>query len=86
MVNVAAPSPSENARHAVARGAPSRPNQGRVAKRRVLSFLEREGVRDADAAPQIIELLHRISATMDYASMYLPTDIPLSGSILVQIE
>ena len=29
---------------------------------------------------------YRISATMDYPSMYLPTDIPLSGSILVQIE
>lgn len=28
---------------------------------------------------------YRISATMDYASMYLPV-IPLSGSILVQIE
>jgi hypothetical protein len=42
----------------------SRPNRGRIAKRRIFAFLEREGQRDREVAAEIVALLHRISATM----------------------
>ena len=42
----------------------SRVNQGRVAKSRVLAFLRKEGLRDAEAAKVVIAILHRLSATI----------------------
>jgi predicted DNA-binding WGR domain protein len=42
----------------------SRVNQGRVAKQRVLAFLQSEGARDTSAANVVIPLLHRIAATI----------------------
>lgn len=42
----------------------SRVNQGRVAKARVLSFLRREGIKDARAAVTVVAILHRLSATI----------------------
>ena len=42
----------------------SRVNQGRIAKQRVLTFLAREGSRNADAAALAMPLLFRISATI----------------------
>lgn len=42
----------------------SRVNQGRVAKARVLAFLQREGLSNAPAAAVVVPLLHRLSATI----------------------
>jgi hypothetical protein len=41
----------------------SRPNRGRVGKRRVLTFLRGEGVRDEASARVVVGVLHRLSAT-----------------------
>lgn len=41
----------------------SRPNQGRVAKQRVLAFLEAEGKKSEEAARVVLAILHRVSAT-----------------------
>jgi hypothetical protein len=45
-------------------GVLSRVNQGRIAKQRVLSFLEREGSKNAEAAHVVVAILHRLSATI----------------------
>ena len=42
----------------------SRVNQGRVAKQRVLGFLEEEGGKSEEAARLVLGILHRISATI----------------------
>ena len=42
----------------------SRVNQGRVAKQRVLAFLEEEGAKNEEAARVVLAILHRISATI----------------------
>jgi hypothetical protein len=42
----------------------SRVNQGRVAKQRVLAFLEAEGAKNEEAARLVLGILHRISATI----------------------
>ncbi|HSO34091.1 MAG TPA: hypothetical protein VLT33_16265 [Labilithrix sp.] len=42
----------------------SRVNQGRVAKQRVLAFLEEEGGKNEEAARLVLGILHRISATI----------------------
>jgi hypothetical protein len=42
----------------------SRVNQGRIAKQRVLAFLEREGAKNAEAARVVVAILHRLSATI----------------------
>lgn len=42
----------------------SRVNQGRVAKQRVLAFLEAEGSRNEESARLVLAILHRISATI----------------------
>ncbi|MFO0734557.1 MAG: hypothetical protein U0270_01695 [Labilithrix sp.] len=42
----------------------SRVNRGRIAKQRVLGFLEQEGVKNAESAKAVISVLHRVSATM----------------------
>lgn len=42
----------------------SRVNQGRVAKQRVLAFLEEEGGKSEEAARLVLGILHRISATI----------------------
>ena len=42
----------------------SRVNRGRVAKQRVLGFLESEGVKNPESARAVISVLHRVSATM----------------------
>jgi hypothetical protein len=46
----------------------SRVNQGRVAKQRVLAFLEAEGAKNAEAARVVVAILHRISATISVES------------------
>lgn len=42
----------------------SRVNQGRIAKRRVLAFLQAEGARDAASAAIVVPLMFRIAATI----------------------
>jgi hypothetical protein len=42
----------------------SRVNQGRIAKRRVLAFLQTEGARDAASAAIVVPLMFRIAATI----------------------
>ena len=42
----------------------SRVNRGRIAKQRVLAFLEQEGVKNPESAKAVISVLHRASATM----------------------
>lgn len=42
----------------------SRPNQGRIAKQRVLAFLEKEGKKNEESARVVLSVLHRVSATM----------------------
>lgn len=42
----------------------SRVNQGRVAKQRVLAFLEAEGQKSPEAARLVIDLLHRLAAVV----------------------
>jgi predicted DNA-binding WGR domain protein/uncharacterized protein (UPF0147 family) len=42
----------------------SRVNRGRIAKQRVLAFLEQEGTKNAESAKAVISVLHRVSATM----------------------
>jgi len=43
-------------------------NQGRVAKQRVLAFLEAEGAKNEESAQLVIAILHRISATISVES------------------
>lgn len=42
----------------------SRPNRGRIAKQRVLAFLELEGGKNAESARVVLSVLHRVSASM----------------------
>ena len=42
----------------------SRVNRGRIAKQRVLAFLEEEGAKNPESATAVIGVLHRVSATM----------------------
>jgi hypothetical protein len=42
----------------------SRVNKGRVAKQRVLAFLEAEGKKSGEAARVVLAIFHRVSATM----------------------
>ncbi len=42
----------------------SRVNRGRIAKARVLAFLQREGLRNAVSAALVVGMLHRLSATI----------------------